>query len=37
MMDSNFAAPARNVGITWKLTLLLWLALMTALCLQISV
>jgi hypothetical protein len=37
MMEADFAAPARNVGITWKVILLLWLALMAAVCLRASV
>lgn len=31
-----FTSSARNVRITWKVILLLWLALMTALCLRAS-
>jgi hypothetical protein len=37
MTEANFTAPARNVGITWKVILLLWLALMAVVCLRASV
>jgi hypothetical protein len=33
----SFAAPARNVGITWKVILLLWLLFLATLCLPASV
>jgi hypothetical protein len=33
----SFAAPARNVGITWKVILLLWLLFLAALVLRASV
>jgi hypothetical protein len=33
MSDDSFAVPARNVGITWKVILLLWLSFLAALCL----
>ncbi len=37
MFDSSLSAPARNVGITWKVILLLWLLFMATLVLRASV
>jgi hypothetical protein len=37
MPDDSFAAPARNMRITWKVILLLWLLFLAALCLHARV
>jgi Divergent InlB B-repeat domain len=37
MPDSSFSVPARNVGITWKVILLLWLLFLATLVLRASV
>jgi hypothetical protein len=36
MQDNSFAAPARNMRITWKVILLLWLLFLATLCLRAS-
>jgi hypothetical protein len=34
MQQNSFAAPARNMGITWKVILLLWLLFLATLCVR---
>jgi hypothetical protein len=34
MQGDSFAAPARNMGITWKVILLLWLLFLATLCVR---
>ena len=36
MSRNSFSAHARNVGITWKVILLLWLVFLAALCLRMG-